>query len=106
MRRLLVSDSRQVPRSRSPVPIDATRIPGRRSLQTPDLEREASMPGNGSKRKDAWSARDHADRNLAEELSRRRKADGPTARAGSACDGARNVLAHEPRLKSEARGSV
>jgi hypothetical protein len=64
------------------------------------------MPGNGSIRKDAWSARDHADRNLAEELSRRRKADGPTARAGSACDGAGSVLAHEPRLKSEPRGSV
>jgi len=47
-------------------------------------------------RKDAWRARDHADRNLAEELSRRRKADGPTAGAGSACDASNNVLAHGP----------
>ena len=57
-------------------------------------------------RKDARSARDHADRNLAEELSRRRKADGPTARAGSACDGAGSVLAHDPRLGRAPRGGV
>jgi hypothetical protein len=57
-------------------------------------------------RNDARSAGDHADRNLAEELSRRRKADGPTARAGSACDGSGNVLAHEPRLAREPLGRV
>jgi len=57
-------------------------------------------------RENARSARDDAGRNLAEELSRRRKADGPTARAGSACDSAGNVLAHEPRMPREPSGRV
>jgi hypothetical protein len=59
-----------------------------------------------SVRKDAWKAGDHAGRNLAEELSRRRKADRPTARAGSGIDDAGNVLAHEPRLMQEPLGRV
>ena len=69
--------------------------PGRRVLPGCDQR--------GSICKDARSARDHADRDLAEELSRVQKADRPAARAGSARDRHNGVLAHEPRLKSESR---
>jgi hypothetical protein len=79
-------------------------MPG--ELMQPGLHVLRSRHHDRSIRKDAWSARDHAGRNLAEELSRRRKADGPAARAGWARDCAGNVLAHDRRLSSEPRGRV